>query len=522
MGEHPASPNGPVTATVTAKVPENLPVPENMFATIGGATTRLRTAARRFSRRALAPRLRDEAWRGQALSLAAALGLMVFMVRVLAAGWPKRFAIFFPDSFSFIHAAKLTPFSPAFYAAERPIAFPTVLFLLGRSTLVTVVVQTFLYGLVYLLAATTVFTVLRQRETRIMIALLVLSIGIEPRFALWTTHILSESLGMTLAVASVLAWWWFSAQPGRRRLHLAGIATIAWLTVRDSNVPPWLAVGVPALLIASFWWRSADRDLRRAMRIWGVVTLVVCVGVTLTQSANGRNRYATINNVGSRVLPDHEITKWFADQGMPVDDALLERTGSNSFNDNWDMLTSPDLTTFRSWAGSSGQRVMLESYARFAPHWINQLYGDLPILLRADQSSYDAFTVAKRLPDAAPAQINGPTTRKGLLIWTVLAVAGLVLAAKRGRGAQASVLGLLLASTFVDLYMAYVGDSVEVQRHMVGPLSRMALVMVLCLGVGADSLVESIRVRRVASRDIDAEHVEFVDVVEPDLDEVHG
>src|SRR4051812_1916867 len=114
MGEHRASPNGPVTATVPAKVPENLTVPENMFATIGGATTRLRRAAQRFSRRAVLPRLRDEAWRGQALSLAAALGLMVFMVRVLAAGWPKRFAIFFPDSFSFIHAAKLTPFSPAF------------------------------------------------------------------------------------------------------------------------------------------------------------------------------------------------------------------------------------------------------------------------------------------------------------------------------------------------------------------------------------------------------------------------
>ena len=480
-------------------------MPENLLAKVGDTTTRLRTAARRFARRAISPRLRDEAWRGQALSTAAALGLMVFMVRVLAAGWPKRFAIFFPDSFSFIHAAKLTPLSPAFYAAERPIAFPTLLFLLGRGTVVTVVVQTFLYGLAYLFAATTVFRVLRQRETRLVIALLVLSIGIEPRFALWTTHILSESLGMTLAVVSMLAWWRFSAQPGRGRLHLAGIATIGWLTVRDSNVPPWLAIGVPALLIASFWWRGADLELRRALRMWGIVTLVVCVGVTLTQSANGRNRYATINNVASRVLPDHDITQWFADQGMPLDDALRERTGSNSFNDNWDMLTSPDLAAFRAWADSSGQRVMLESYARFAPHWIGRLYDDLPVLLGADQSSYDAFSVANRLPDAAPAQIDGHTTRKGLLVWTMLAVAGLVLAARRRRGVQATVLGLLLASTFVDLYMAYIGDSVEVQRHMVGPLSRMALVMVLCFGLGADSFVESIRLRRARSSEPAAE-----------------
>ena len=232
------------------------------------------------------------------------------------------------------------------------------------------------------------------------------------------------------------------------------------------------------------------------MRIWGVVTLLVCVGVTLTQAANGRNRYATINNVGNRVLPDAEITQWFADQGMPVDEALLSRAGSNSFNDNWDMLTSPDLATFRAWAVGSGQRIMLESYARFAPHWANALYHDLPVLLRSDQSSYDAFGVAERLPDAAPAQINGPTTREGLLVWTLLAAGALVIAAQRRRGLQAAVLGLLLASTFVDLYLAYVGDSVEVQRHMVGPLARMALIMVLCVGVGLDSLIESFRLRR--------------------------
>ena len=73
----------------------------------------------------------------------------------------------------------------------------------------------------------------------------------------------------------------------------------------------------------------------------------MCVGVALTQSANGRNRYATMNNVGTRVLLDKDITNWFEDQGMPVDDALLKRTGNNSLDNSWDMLTSPDLQEFR-------------------------------------------------------------------------------------------------------------------------------------------------------------------------------
>lgn len=467
---------------------------------------RLIDALRRWVARAVVGRVRDAAWRGQAAFVVATLGLMLFMVRVLAAKWPTKYKISFPDSFSFINAAKHTPFSPSFYVAERPIAFPTLLFLLGRSTVATVVVQTFLYGAVYLFAALIVTRILRQHEARLIGAFLVVTIGLEPRFALWNVHILSESFAMTLAVFSVIAWWRFAAEPTRLRLRWAGFATIAWLTARDSNVPPWMAVGVPALLLASFWWRSATPELRRSLRIWGIATLVVCVGVAVSQSSNGRNRYATMNNVGTRVLdnptvtdPDEkvdrlEMTAWFVDQGMPLDDALSSRAGFNSFDNNWDMLTSPDLARFRAWADSSGQRAMLLSYIRFAPHWLGNLYGALPLLMGADHAGYDiAFRVADRLPDPAPAQINGPTSRAGLGVWTVLAAAGLVIAAVRRRRVQSVVLGLLLISTFVDLYMAFVGDSVEVQRHMVGPLSRMSLVMVLCLGVGIDAFVEMIR-----------------------------
>src|SRR3954447_13013216 len=278
---------------------------------MGAVATRVGGAMHRFVERAVTPRLTSSSWREQAGFVAATLGLLVFMIRVLGGGWPGQFKIFFPDSFSFLNAAKLTPLSPAFYAAERPIAFPTLLFLLGRSTVVTVVVQTFLYGIAYLFATVTVCRLLRFNAARVIGVVLVLSLAIEPRFALWNTHILSESLSMTLAALSVVTWWRFSAAPTVGRLNWAALATVGWLTVRDSNVPPWIAVGVPALLLASFVWRSATPKLRRALRIWGAVTLVVCIGVALTQSANGRNRYATMNNVGLRVLPNAHITDWF-------------------------------------------------------------------------------------------------------------------------------------------------------------------------------------------------------------------
>jgi hypothetical protein len=64
---------------------------------------------------------------------------------------------------------------------------------------------------------------------------------------------------------------------------------------------------------------------------------------------------------------------------------------------------------------------------------------------------------------------------------------------------QSVVLGLLLLSCLVDLYMAYVGDSVEVQRHMVGPLSRMAVVCVLCVCTGIDTVLIQVRRREAVT-----------------------
>ena len=76
--------------------------------------------------------------------------------------------------------------------------------------------------------------------------------------------------------------------------------------------------------------------------------------------------------------------------------------------------------------------------------------------------------------------------------WLLLAGAGL-LSAFRRRRAQSIVLGLLLVSCAVDVYIAYVGDSVEVQRHLVGPLSRLTAILMIFVAIGLDSVIEQIR-----------------------------
>src|SRR5689334_2417308 len=93
---------------------------------VRGLRTRAQHAGRRWWRRAILARFEDPVWRSNAWLAVAALALLIFMIRVIAAAWPGHFTIFYPDSFSFKHVARLTPFDPEFYVSERPIAFPAL------------------------------------------------------------------------------------------------------------------------------------------------------------------------------------------------------------------------------------------------------------------------------------------------------------------------------------------------------------------------------------------------------------
>jgi len=40
----------------------------------------------------------------------------------------------------------------------------------------------------------------------------------------------------------------------------------------------------------------------------------------------------------------------------------------------------------------------------------------------------------------------------------------------------------------VDLYLTFAGDSLEVGRHLVGPLDRLSVMLVISIAIGADAI----------------------------------
>jgi hypothetical protein len=428
----------------------------------------------------------------------------LFLVRLLGASWTSHFPAVWPDATfakqGYLAVAAKSPFRPSFYNAFRPVGYPFLLWTVGRNTQLTVVAQAALYCAGVGALITTALRVMRSRAVGVLTALLIAGVALQAKFALWTTQILSESLAISLGFCALAAWWRFAAQPTRARARWGILFLVLWLVVRDAHVLPATVVFVPVILLVAWLGKSLGAGTRRTLAIGAALVLLTAVCSYFAQSSSHRTTLSFNNVVGVRILPDQQLTNWFVDHGMPLDDALRTRTGKSGLDDDFYKSTDPAFATYRHWARGAGPRALAESLVFQGPHYVDLLSNDLPSVLRADVTYYDTQGVYNRLPREMPLQLGGPTTRRGLTTWLALAAAGLaaalVLTQLRRRGVGVVVFGATaLVLTLLELYTTWVGDPLEVQRHLVGTLSRLSVILVVIVASAVDVGLDAWRSR---------------------------
>ncbi|MGO9875834.1 MAG: hypothetical protein ACLPVY_18815 [Acidimicrobiia bacterium] len=420
----------------------------------------------------------------------------LFMVRLLGAGWSTHFLAVWPDAVDpkqgYLAVAGTGPFRPSFYFAFRPIGYPLFLWALRRDALVTVVAQTALYCAVVGALCFAAFRVLHSRVVAGITALAFVGIAVQAKYAMWNTQILSESLAISLGFASIAAWWRFAATPTRARARWGWGFVIAWLLVRDANVLPATIVIVPVALAVAGLSRSLDRGIRRTLAVGAVFVMVTAGYSYFSASASHRAELSFHDVVGIRVLPDPVLTKWFTAHGMPLDRALRTRTGKGGLVDNFYLSKDPAFAKYRHWARGAGPRALVLSLVVLAPRYARLMNKDLPAILDGNVQAYDTQGAYDRLPRQIPLQLGGPTTRDGLVLWLTIAIAGTVtsavLALRRKRGMGVVVFSVAaLALTLIEGYTTWGGDPVELERHMIGALSRLSVILVIIIASSVDA-----------------------------------
>ncbi|MBU3688629.1 MAG: hypothetical protein B7C54_10940 [Acidimicrobiales bacterium mtb01] len=407
-----------------------------------------------------------------------AVFVAAFLLRTLGPVWRSGLRPEYPDSFSFLDHAGIGPWWPSFWFGERPVGTPLVAWFLGRNTGAIVLVQSAAYALAVAVLGATLLRIVANRVIAWMAVVGVALLAVQPRFALWSLEVLSESLGLTLSLLALAAWLVQAHSPSRRRLVLAFAVTLAWLMVRDAHA---VTVGVVALACLVASRSTSDSARRRLLRVGAVVLVLGVAYVAIAQNVSERNRYPLINTVGLRVLPDEDLANDWVERGMPMSDALRERAGSDSWSDGDAFLRDPRLADFRHWADGEGQRDQVMSLVLDAPHWLGEMRRDLPALLTYRFGDYDRYDAGDRLPEGS-SWFDLPRTNASLALWLAVGFLAAVVVARKRR-ALGAVLGVALTATIVEAYTSYALDAVEVQRHMVGVLLRVGVIVVIAVAL---------------------------------------
>lgn len=417
--------------------------------------------------------------------LAVAVGLVV--LRLLGPSWRTGYPPPFPDSSSYVAVASLGPFHPGFWFAQRPPVYPLLIWLVGPSYRSVVVAQTLVAVMAWAWLWSTVWEQVRNRWVASVALVLLIAIAVETRWVFWNTAVLTESLSGSLAIAMITAWWRWWVQPGRFRLVAAVVLTSVWMLVRDSNAVSMVAVAAVASVVVVAMERRHPSPRRRGLAL--ALSVVVATGAFSLAGQFHSDRGATSlhNDVGLRWLPDREMRAWATARGMPVDDALLARTGADAWADDQAFLVDPGLARYRQWAKGSGRLVAGASFVVKVDWYLQHYWEDLPSYTATDHLSYDTFHVAERFPERPLGPFDPTGSRPTVMISLAVLLAGSALLLARSR-----TLGWLAAFWTVpvvaDLYLSYVSDAIEVGRHLVGPLQRLSVVTVLVTALAIDSL----------------------------------
>jgi hypothetical protein len=442
------------------------------------------------------PQARSASGRGRSVVFyLSAVLCALFMVRILGKDWNTGFPASWPDALfpkeGYVPVAGLGPFNPRFYFEIRPIGYPLFLWVFARNSHPVVVAQTALYCATVAALCTTAWRVLRSRVLAGLTIALLIGIAIQPKYAMWNTQILSESLSISLGFAVIAAWWRFAAEPTRRRAIWGWVFVIAWMLVRDTNVLA-AAIVIPAALLIAWLARGMARDVRRALAI-GAVAVAVTAGYSIVSQDVGLRADLQFQDlIGVRVLPDAQLTNWFASHGMPLDDALRTRTGKAGFDDTFWRSKDPTFARYFHWSNTAGRRTYVESLFAMPSHYRNLFYKDLPGMLKADMSYYDTHQVYSSLPRQMPMQLGGPSTRKGLTVWLLVAIVALGATAFAGirhrayrRLALLGAIGIVLVLS--ELFVSWFGEPLEIPRHAIGAVCMIAVVLAVVVATGVDA-----------------------------------
>jgi hypothetical protein len=391
----------------------------------------------------------------------------------------------FGDVHEYLEVASEPVISKSFWIAIRPPVVPLVYKITGTDINTISSFQLWFSILAWTFLASVVASTSRSYFVKPVAFGVILGFSLSQKIIMWDYLILSESIAISLMViflaTSLLLianWTWL-------RLVMFGIAGLLFVFTRDVFGYYFLMIGCGLVPFVFFVARK-----KHLLVVSSYLILLFFISNTLANSS-GRWYHSLLNTISIRILPNEQYIGYFEERGMPVNEALLSRSGKHLHADSGILMTDAGLQEFRSWVMKHGKQEYVRFLWFYKADALQNIFEDIQPLFNPNLIYYSATGFAPIIRDLRISELLYPDRFSIfiLLIANLLAAAASVVAIYERKSLWLLPLCLIFF-TYPQAVFIWNADANEVGRHSLYHNIQWRLGLWLLLLYGLDFVIE--------------------------------
>lgn len=295
-------------------------------------------------------------------------------------------------------------------------------------------------------------------------------------FSIWLSGALTEAVFFSLMVLALSFLLGIIFRPGVFYTVGATIVVVLLSLLRDVGAYYAALYGVLFALIFIF-------TRQKMLLVPFVVALSIFIFSSWSADQGMRWRFSMLNNFGTRILVSEEYRNYFADRGMPLNEALLDKAGvwaSRKGVSGFGYNNDPGLHDFRIWLLASSKGEYMKFLLTHPVYSISSLINNRDVIFFGGNDFVGQYGMkGYKGVDYGVKNFYG-------MVYSILALVffiGIVLVRRRDRaGFKYYFFGITYFSfLFPFAFIGYHGDAMEVPRHLLPVLFHAFLSGILFL-----------------------------------------
>ena len=366
----------------------------------------------------------------------------------------------FGDTNDYFQIASLSIFSPSFWLSVKPPVIPIILKFLGENPKTISTFQLWFSIISWGLLSFVVASALQFDFLKPFAFSIILAFSMSEEIIMWDYLILSDSIALSLlALFFAVSLWTLLKWKGEKAALLIFLAMLMAFA-RDTFA--YVLLMMAGILFIVFF----VSNFKRQFLFVSVVFAIIFLASNALASAGYHWYSPLLNTIGMRILPNPEYLTYFEARGMPVNDALMERSGQPHHADSVAMAFDERLESFRIWVRENGHREYIRFLWFYKADTIQNVFNDRELIFSPDLYFYTATRFRPIIQNSRLDELLYPN-RYGFILFLVANLSAALFSAvayyeKKTTWMLPIVLILL---TYPQAVLIWNADSSDIARH---------------------------------------------------------